>query len=207
MNVVCHIRLGDAIGTRVLDNDKIITFIKNIQKESGNRITIHSDGDIDSLKADNTILCGKNTDVLQILSDFVHADVFIMNYSSLSIAAHLLGHDNQKVFCPSVAGKTFYQRILRKCIKISSETTLSTKSFPSNNELCNKKYSWQKSSITFLENGQMNAFGKGTYTQQDTYIFQANFGGRIHTLVFNNDYTEFTSTRKGDGEKVEGQLM
>ena len=53
----------------------------------------------------------------------------------------------------------------------------------------------------------MNAFGKGTYIQVSTYIFQANFGGRQHRLVFNNEYTEFTSTRHGDNEIVKGTLL
>jgi lipopolysaccharide biosynthesis glycosyltransferase len=76
-----------------------------------------------------------------------------------------------------------------------------------NIDLRNKKYTWQKDFITFLENGNMNAFGKGTYIQESTYIFQANFGGRKHTLVFNNEYTEFTSTRHGDNEIVKGTLL
>jgi O-methyltransferase len=73
--------------------------------------------------------------------------------------------------------------------------------------LDNKTYLWQNHSITFLKNGLMNAFGPGTYTQQNTYTFQANFGGRVHILAFNDNYTEFTSTRKGDGEIVKGKLI
>ena len=53
----------------------------------------------------------------------------------------------------------------------------------------------------------MNAFGKGTYTKKDKYKYEANFGGRIHTLAFNNDYTEFTSTRHGDSEIVKGTII
>jgi lipopolysaccharide biosynthesis glycosyltransferase len=73
--------------------------------------------------------------------------------------------------------------------------------------LVNKKYSWGTNSITFLENGQMDAFGKGTYIQQYAYIVQANFGGRIHTFVFNDDYTKFTSIRNGDNLIVKGKLV
>lgn len=118
-NVVCHIRLGDAVGTRVLDNDAIFNFIRKMQNDSGNYITIHSDGDVDFLKSNNTTLCDKHTDVLQILSDFINADVLVMNYSSMSISAHLLADHNQKVFCPNVAGPTFFSRILSKCKKVS----------------------------------------------------------------------------------------
>jgi hypothetical protein len=73
--------------------------------------------------------------------------------------------------------------------------------------LDNKKYSWENSFITFLEDGEMNAFGKGLFIQEETYRFQANFGGRIHSLVFNSDYTEFISTRKDDGQIVKGVIV
>ena len=119
-NVVCHIRLGDAVGTRPLDNDNIIHFIKKQQENMNNHIIIHSDGDVDFLKTNNTTICDKNTDVLQILSDFIHADTLLINYSALSIAGHLLADENQLVYCPSFAGPTFYDRILDKCKKISS---------------------------------------------------------------------------------------
>jgi len=118
-NIVCHIRLGDAVGTRHLDTNAMFEFIKKKQIDKNNCITIHSDGNVDFLKSDNTILFDRTTDVLQVLSDFIYADVLVMNYSSLSIAAHLLAHENQTVFCPNVAGPTFFHRILKKCIKIS----------------------------------------------------------------------------------------
>jgi len=197
-NTVCHIRLGDAVGTRILDNDAIFNFIQKLQTETqnNNNIIIHSDGDVSFLKYDNTTIYDKNTDVLQILSDFINADILIMNYSSLSIAAHILAQDSQIVFCPNVGGPTFFKRILGKCKKIGSFQTI----------YINKKYSWQNSYIRFLENGKMDAFGKGNYTQIDTHTFQVNFGGRIHIFVFNNNYTEFMSTRYDDNEIVKGRI-
>ena len=71
----------------------------------------------------------------------------------------------------------------------------------------NKKYSWENGHITFLENGLMDAFGSGTYMQIDKYTFRAFFGGRLHTIVFNADYTEFVSTRKDDNQIVEGKQV
>ncbi len=53
----------------------------------------------------------------------------------------------------------------------------------------------------------MDAFGKGTYKQLHSRTFRANFGGRIHKLVFNKDFTEFTSTRQDDNEIVIGTLL
>lgn len=118
MNVVCHIRLGDAVGTRLLDNNKILEFVKQFQQNTDVHVTIHSDGDISYLTSENTTLHDKNTDVLNILSDFIHADILIINYSALSIVGHLLAKDSQQVICPNVAGPTFHKRILHKCIKM-----------------------------------------------------------------------------------------
>jgi hypothetical protein len=120
INVVCHIRLGDAVGSRILDNDNIYRFIKPFQLDTRYHVIIHSDNNVDFLKSDNTTIHDTNTDVLQILSDFIYADILVINCSSLSIAAHLLADDKQEVFCPSVAPSTFYERILSKCKKVTS---------------------------------------------------------------------------------------
>ena len=71
----------------------------------------------------------------------------------------------------------------------------------------NKMYSWENENINFLENGQMDAFGIGSFKEQDTYLFEANFGGRIHSILFNNDYSEFISTRCDDSYVVKGKLI
>jgi hypothetical protein len=118
LNVVCHIRMGDAVGTRILDNNSIFKFIK--QFDPSYNVIIHTNGEISSNEiSKNVTIYDKNTDVLQILSDFIHADILIMNYSSLSIVAHLLAEDRQEVYCPKVAGPTFFDRILPKCKKIN----------------------------------------------------------------------------------------
>ena len=69
----------------------------------------------------------------------------------------------------------------------------------------NKTYSWETDNITFLENGNMNAFGIGTYIILDTYKIEAKFGGREHIIIFNNDYTTFESIRTGDKHIVKGK--
>ena len=116
INVCCHIRLGDAVGTRILDNENLFNAIKEFQKYDKYRIIIHTDGDVNHLKTENTIIYDSTTDVLQILSDFIYADILVMNYSSLSIAAHLLADKKQNVIIPTNAGPTFKYRILNKCI-------------------------------------------------------------------------------------------
>jgi hypothetical protein len=119
INVCCHIRLGDAIGQRILDNEHLFKVIKEFQKYNKYRVIIHTDGDVNHLQSDNTIIYNSKTDVLQVLSDFIYADILVINYSSLSIAAHLLANNKQNVICPTVAGPTFKHRILNKCITMN----------------------------------------------------------------------------------------
>jgi hypothetical protein len=71
----------------------------------------------------------------------------------------------------------------------------------------NKTYSWRNCAITFLENGRMDAFGEGVYIPKDRNILQAEFGEKIHTLIFNDDFTEFVSVRQHDQEIVRGRCM
>jgi len=73
--------------------------------------------------------------------------------------------------------------------------------------IINKKYSWENSHITFLDNFNMDAFGQGTYSIVDKQNIIANFGNRIHYINFNIDYTEFTSTRKDDLQIVNGKVI
>lgn len=123
INVCCHISLGDAIGQRILDTDNLFKAIKEFQKYNQYRIIIHTNGNVNHLKSENTIIYNGDTDVLQVLSDFIYADIFIMNYSSLSIAAHFLADNRQNVICPTNAGPTFNHRILNKCITTSELLT------------------------------------------------------------------------------------
>ena len=116
INVCCHIRLGDAVGQRILDNYNLFKVIKYYQKDTKYNIIIHTDGDVRDLESSNTRIYGSETDILQVLSDFIFADILIINYSSLSIAGHLLANDTQKVICPTNADVVFKHRILNKCI-------------------------------------------------------------------------------------------
>ena len=117
INVCCHIRLGDAVGQRVLDTETLMKVIRVFQREVNTyRIIVHSDGDMSSLASENTIIRDRNVDVLEVLSDFIHADILVLNYSSLSIAAHLLANEKQSVIVPDKVGVTFPYRVLDKCI-------------------------------------------------------------------------------------------
>lgn len=73
--------------------------------------------------------------------------------------------------------------------------------------LINKEFTWETSSIIFLDKNKMYAFGEGRYEYLDDKSIKVVFGGRIHTIEFNSDYTKFKSTRDGDLEIVEGILI
>jgi hypothetical protein len=75
--------------------------------------------------------------------------------------------------------------------------------------ITNKSYSWHslENKITFLEGNEMSAFGWGYYKKIDDYIFKASFGEREHTLIFNENYTNFTSIRRDDHEVIKGTLV
>jgi hypothetical protein len=75
-----------------------------------------------------------------------------------------------------------------------------------NQSLLNNKYTWENSTIEFLENGKMNAFGAGKYSFIDKYLVKCDFGGREHLLKFNGNYSRFISVRKDDFEVVVGTL-
>jgi hypothetical protein len=125
INVCCHIRLGDAVGQRILDTDNLFNVVREFQKFNEYRIIIHTNGDINHLQENNTIIYNENTDVLQVLSDFIGADVFIMSYSSLSIAAHLLADTSQYVITPQNTGPSFKHRVLNKCVPTNKFNILS----------------------------------------------------------------------------------
>jgi predicted O-methyltransferase YrrM len=74
-------------------------------------------------------------------------------------------------------------------------------------KIINKTYSWENSYITFLDNFRMDAFGQGNYKIIDKQNIIANFGGKIHNISFNSDYTEFTSIRKNDLQIVNGKAI
>jgi len=120
INVCCHIRLGDAVGTRILDTDNLCNVIRHFQKQPDKyRLIIHSDQSNLNLKSENTIIYDKSTQVINVLSDFINSDILIINYSGLSISAHFLGDQSQTVICPDRAGVTFKYRVLDTCIPCS----------------------------------------------------------------------------------------
>jgi hypothetical protein len=59
----------------------------------------------------------------------------------------------------------------------------------------------------FLENGLMDAFGKGNYNFIGKDKIQANFGRQQHIITFIDDYTKFASVRISDNQIITGSLV
>lgn len=75
------------------------------------------------------------------------------------------------------------------------------------NQLLNNKYTWENSTIEFLENGKMNAFGPGEYRFINKFLVNCHFGGRKHLLKFNENYSSFISVRNGDFKVIVGNHL
>ena len=72
----------------------------------------------------------------------------------------------------------------------------------------NSIYTYRNSFITFLDNFKMDVFlENGDYSIIDKHNIIANFGGKTYNIKFNNDYTEFLSTRICDLQIDNGKLI
>lgn len=117
-NIVIHIRQGDALKT---DRKKSLSdFMYNLsdlvkifrKKYPEHNLYIHSDENIDFLKGEKISIFTKETDILNVLSDFIHAEIFVANNSSLSEVSCFLGdkktiivNDDSRVSKPSISIK------------------------------------------------------------------------------------------------------
>jgi len=117
-NIVVHIRLGDAWFRRTpheaslkLSNKQkksrvkeelntLYKMLSDYQANKDNNITIHTDGDISIRESENLKIFNKNTHVLQVFSDFIHAKTLVMPYSSLSLAATWLADRSIELITP-----------------------------------------------------------------------------------------------------------
>ena len=203
-----YINTGTFIGFKnsllKLLNDIVLSI-----KDNGFLKELSDEGwEVDSDYVDQTIIShhlAKNWNKYNIRLDY-ECDIFyipcgdwddIDKYIDMELKNTITG---KKPSVIHVCWKSKYEHILIKLFNYKYK-------YIENTIFKNRKYSWEDSSIIFLENGIMDAFGKGTYTQLDTYKFKAHMGNRNHLLLFNNDYTEFTSTRLDDYQIVKGKLL
>jgi hypothetical protein len=93
-SIVIHVRLGDAEFVRTCNHHSklrsVITKLKQSEKYRDYKIYVHSDGN--NFLGDMDV-CFKNrsTPVDEVLSDFIHAKVFVCGTSSLSLFAATVG--------------------------------------------------------------------------------------------------------------------
>ena len=102
-NIVIHFRLGDAMTTgrknTINKYNELINKLPFIFKEKYADYTyyLHSDGNIDfftnilELLNLNYFVFPKNTSILQVFSDFIHASIFVAGTSGLSVVCTFLG--------------------------------------------------------------------------------------------------------------------
>jgi hypothetical protein len=102
-NIVIHFRLGDALTTNRCDpirkyNETIKIKLPNIiQKYKNHTFYIHTDGDvsdiIEILEKNNSkyVLKPKNTNIMEVISDFIHAKILITGNSGLSKVCSFFG--------------------------------------------------------------------------------------------------------------------
>ena len=104
INVVCHMDMY---------YDELKQAVQTFQKYNQYRIILYTKEKF--VHPPNTIVYEETS--LQTFSDCIHADILLMSFSSLSIAAHLLGEEKQHVVYTT--DKNIYRhRLLNKCIHI-----------------------------------------------------------------------------------------
>jgi 2-polyprenyl-3-methyl-5-hydroxy-6-metoxy-1,4-benzoquinol methylase len=74
--------------------------------------------------------------------------------------------------------------------------------------ILNKRYTFSSASIIFRENNILGTpWQMGTYEIKDSKTVHAIWAGLTHILLFNVDYTEFTSIRTSDGDSLKGTII
>jgi hypothetical protein len=99
-NVVIHVRLGDAIiieGRRDSIsnyNNSLMKLLPILQRQyPDHKFYVHSDGDASFLEPEikNVVFFPKNTHMLELLSDFIHAKILLCSNSALSKVCSFFG--------------------------------------------------------------------------------------------------------------------
>ena len=111
-NVVVHVRLGDAV-RRQRELPILFACVKKLRDaHPDHQFTVHTNGDVEEqLSHDRTTIHDKGVHVLQVLSDFVHADILVISDSSLSIAASWVVSDTCQIVAPSYKAANLQARI------------------------------------------------------------------------------------------------
>jgi len=128
-NIVIHIRQGDALlypqwAEKIkLHKENIKILIKKLEvKYPDYQIYIHSNGNVDFLKNYNFIFYGKEIPLLQMLSDFIHAKIFVCGNSAFSKVCTFLG-DRDLIIVPNTSSPEFDCSVSNKSISITDYIT------------------------------------------------------------------------------------
>jgi hypothetical protein len=112
VNVCAYIRSTDPV------MDQVIQYFQ--AKEDTHRVILHIDETATFVETRNTIIQMVDmTDTLYKMNDLIHADILLLDSSSLSIAAHILADPKQTVICADSVKNELSQRLLPKCISCS----------------------------------------------------------------------------------------
>ena len=84
------------------------------------KIIIHTNGNVPFNETDNIIIKNNKTHVLNVLSDCINADIFILSDSSLSFAASWLCDNNTQIIGPSYDNYNSINRIRNGYITYNS---------------------------------------------------------------------------------------
>jgi hypothetical protein len=206
----CFNKMKETFGDRI--NITIGDSTKTLQNINDNYDIIHIDGGHSTEVANSDIInsyrLSKQGTIL-IMDDYdfpnLHNiwDSYIVKYNlkKLNINVYNSPHHDIKYVCAINIPKILFQTNNPRANNIYFSIPI----FINNVE--NKTYTWVDSYIKFLNNFKMDAFGEGNYKIIDEQHIIASFGGRIHYISFNIDYTEFSSTRKDDLQIVNGKLI
>jgi hypothetical protein len=112
VNVCAYVRVNDPVMSQVIEHFQA--------KEDTHRVILHIDETATFDDTRNTIIqMVDTTDTLYKMNDLIHADILLLDASSLSIVAHILADPKQTVIFPDSVKSELSQRLLPKCISCS----------------------------------------------------------------------------------------
>ncbi len=217
-----HINKNKDLYMRILENSKFSLVLHGDGRWSHRLIEAMGSGSIPVLVSDGLTfpfeeIINYENSIVKIRENQIYSCKSVNDFINLlpdEIDAKLYKNNAKKIYDEYFATEALILNNLIKCmeIKIKEEhvsqknSQVEEENYLNNCHLINKSYTWEKSTITFLENSEMKAFGQGKYYFIDTHQVNCNFGFRDHILEFNHDYSSFISVRKGDFEVVKGKL-
>jgi FkbM family methyltransferase len=115
-SIVIHIRLGDSVdreGNKEFRSQLISLFSMLPEKYPSHQIYIHSDGIPDFLKKENNfIFFGRETSILNVISDLTNADILVCCVSALSLFSSFINRGSL-IIIPDSTRQSVPERSIR----------------------------------------------------------------------------------------------